>query len=112
MATKVRSFLQYLKESRAAESDCSLHVFPVRVKIEKRTAHHARIIGGLLRILAEYTDGFCSYRDALDTDLTQAGMIFRFTTEEKRTLFCQRIPFYLSAETARQLTITTLRKTA
>ena len=109
MATKRLSFLQYLNE-QAAETDCSKHVFPVRVKFEKRTAHSARIIGGLLRILAEYTDGYCSYRDALDEDLTQSGMIFRFTTDEKRAAFIATIPAYLSADIVKQLTITRLAK--
>jgi hypothetical protein len=95
MATRGR--IAELVEEAAA--DCSAHTYAVRVTYTcpPGKQHRLSIIAGLLRIMADHTDGFCATRGATDDDLPTPGMIFRFTSDAKRDLFIRRITIYLSA---------------
>jgi hypothetical protein len=91
-----------------AEVDCSAHTLKVRVTHRPAKPKATRlpgIIAGLLRILAENTDGRCAFRGATDASLVSTGMVFSFTTDEKRNLFIRRIRLYLDEVVRQQLSV-------
>jgi hypothetical protein len=89
------------------EGDCTQHLKKVLVtlnqaKLEKK--QHSNLIAALLRQIADYTDGWCSTELAKDADLESSkGMTFYFTTEDKQTLFIDRIVFYLRSDVSAAL---------
>lgn len=89
-----------------AEVDCSAHTHGVNVHYvaKGKPTPSAKIVGALLRVLAEHTDGRCAVRGATDSDLAKQGAIFRFTSEEKRGEFLRRFPVYLSDRVRGNLT--------
>lgn len=93
-----------------AETDCSAHVRGVSVvyarRPERRLRHSTRIVAGLLRILADHTDGFCANRGADDADLVATGMVFRFTSDAKRDQFIARMGRYLEPDLLERLSAT------
>jgi hypothetical protein len=89
-----------------AERDCSKHTFGVRVRYFcNPLKHRTSIVAGLLRVLADHTDGYCANRDANDVDLTKSGMLFHFTSDVKRDEFMQAIQRYLRKEVRDCLTV-------
>jgi hypothetical protein len=88
-----------------AERNCEDHT--LRVLVSHRRGSPSRrpaIIAGLLRVLAENTDGWCANRGATDEDLITTGMVFSFTSDDKRDEFIARLPQYLSASVRQQIT--------
>jgi hypothetical protein len=82
-----------------ATRDCTTHTQRVRLSLDPtklKSKQRSNIIAAQLRQLADYTDGWCASEHAEDADL-EAGkwMEFYFTTDEKRTLFKNRIGLYL-----------------
>jgi predicted Mrr-cat superfamily restriction endonuclease len=84
------------------EQDCSKHVKRIVIKLDANKLEAKRksgLIAALLRVIAEYTNGFCAVEHADDADIVSSdGMHFWFTTEEKRAEFEKRIGFYLDAD--------------
>ena len=82
-----------------AERNCDKHTKKVTVKIDRsrlEKKQHSNLIAALLRQIADYTDGWCATEHAKDVDLDSAsGMVFYFTTDERRDLFKNRISYYL-----------------
>lgn len=93
---RLRQLTTYLAES--SEHDCDRHTHAVTVKYLKTTDAPTRvpgIIAGLLRVLAQYTDGLCALRKATDENLTTKGMVFHFSSKKKVEQFVGRIRMYL-----------------
>jgi hypothetical protein len=91
-----------------AETDCSAHTSRVKVvhrPAKPKTNRRPNIIAGLLRILAENTDGRCAFRGATDAKLITTGMIFSFTSDKKRDEFMTRIRLYLDDVVRDQLDV-------
>ena len=92
------------------ERDCSKHNKRVTVKLDElklTRKQHPNLIAGLLRVVAEYTDGFCAVELARDDDLTASkGMGFWFSDADKQALFKKRIGIYLEEEISGALTST------
>jgi hypothetical protein len=82
-----------------AEHDCDKHIENVRVTLDSsklKKKQHTNLIAALLRQIADYTDGWCSTEFAKDANLeSNSGMIFYFTSDDKRTTFINRIGYYL-----------------
>jgi hypothetical protein len=87
-----------------AERNCEDHTFQVQV-IHRRGSPPRRpaVIAGLLRVLAENTNGWCANRGATDEDLVTTGMIFNFTSDDKRDEFITRIANYMSNSVRQQI---------
>lgn len=92
------------------EVDCSKHTLRVRVSLDKsklETGRRTGLIAALLRQIADYIDGFCVTRDADDADLEPPrSMVFRFSSDSKRTEFDKRIRLYLKGDINAALTRT------
>jgi hypothetical protein len=88
------------------ESNCDEHIEHVRVRWrETKQSKALRIVAGILRVLAEHTDGFCAYQHADDADFISPGMSFWFRTEKLANEFRKRIPTYLTSTHAAKLEI-------
>jgi len=91
-----------------AEKDCAAHSLLVNVvhtPALPKPNRQPKIIAGLLRIIAENTDGRCAFRGATDSKLQSTGMVFRFTTDVKRDEFIKRIKLYLDPVVQLQLSV-------
>lgn len=90
-----------------AERDCTKHLKKVHVSIDKsklESKQHTNLIAALLRQIADYTDGWCATEYAKDEDLVPpSSMTFYFTTNDKQTIFINRIGYYLRADIAAAL---------
>jgi hypothetical protein len=90
-----------------AEQDCQDHTFKVSVVHRpKKPVRRSKVIAGLLRVLAENTDGWCAFRGATDATLVTTGMIFSVTSDEKRDGFITRVANYLSTSVRQQISLT------
>nr|WP_137117379.1 hypothetical protein [Azospirillum argentinense] len=96
--------------SEAREKDCAKHTSAVNVMARPGLAkvRQTELVAGILRVIAEYTDGFCAVRHADDKDLTTSGMVFKFSTDAKRAKFKERIPQYLHSAITTHLAISNL----
>lgn len=90
------------------ERNCDAHTFAVRVRhTPAKPARQSKVIAGLLRVLAENTDGWCANKGAVDTLFKTTGMLFHFTSDKKRDEFIKtRIALYLDTAVQAQLTVT------
>lgn len=88
--------------------DCTTHVVRVRLSLNPaklRNKQRSNLTAALLRQIADYTDGWCASEHAKDADLEPGKwMHFYFTDEEKRTLFKNRIGWYLRDDVNAALT--------
>lgn len=93
-----------------AERDCSKHTYEIRVALDEAKLtrkQHSNLIGGLLRQLADYTDGYCATKAADDAGLRPGrSMSFWFTSKEKQEKFDKRIAIYLRSDIDAALTRT------
>jgi len=93
------------------ENECEDHTLAVVVKFQNdgKLTKQVRIIGGILRVLAEHTDGFCATDGADDPDLiAPSGMVFHFIEEKRQRLFIERIKHYLRGELFERITATNI----
>ncbi len=90
-----------------AERDCANHTFHVNVlhTPAKPPSRRIKVLAGILRVLAENTDGRCAVRAATDASLTTTGAIFHFTSDAKRDEFIIRIRVYMDQTSQRQLSV-------
>jgi hypothetical protein len=91
-----------------AERSCDAHTFKVRVLHlpSKPSTRQSKVIAGLLRVLAENTDGWCANKGATDADFTTTGMVFHFTSDAKRDEFItKRIRPYLEPVVRQQISV-------
>ncbi|QRE78248.1 hypothetical protein [Methylobacterium aquaticum] len=81
------------------EQDCDQHTFKVRVVYAPGgnlpIIGSPAIVAAHLRVQAQHVDGFCAFRDVLDEDLMDPGVIFHFTSDENRQRFQQGCEKYL-----------------
>jgi hypothetical protein len=91
------------------EHNCSSHTKKVTVRLDEaklEKQQRSNLIAGLLRVIAEYTDGFCAVELADDADIVKdSGMQFWFTTSDKQETFKNRIRIYLRADISGALAV-------
>jgi hypothetical protein len=90
-----------------AETDCEDHTLKVRVGVKTpplAPAFDEEVVAGLLRWLAQCTDGRCATRDAKTAHLMGQGMVFHFTSDLKRDEFRQMLVAYLPNALRQRLT--------
>jgi hypothetical protein len=101
------SDMNSLRVMAMPEQNCNEHTEKVVVTIDTedlKKKQHTNLIAALLRQIADYTDGWCATEYAKDENLeSRFGMIFYFTSDEKRTRFIGRIGFYLRKDIATAL---------
>ena len=104
MAIPVRRFSEIFAE---AERDCTEHTFRVSVLHESAQPpiRQTKVLAGLLRVLAENTDGRCAFRGATDRALVTDGALFSFTSDAKRNEFIKCLRLYLDASSQQQLSV-------
>ena len=90
-----------------AERDCANHTFHVNVLHTPTTprSRRTKVLAGILRVLAENTDGRCAMRAATDAKLTTTGATFHFTSDAKRDEFISCIRYYMDQTSRRQLSV-------
>lgn len=93
------------------EKKCSSHTKGVNVSVDDKlpSKYDLKIIAGVLRVIAENTDGYCANKHADNEDLNKAGMIFHFTTEEKRNNFKRDVGEYVPSGIKTHLKVTIMR---